>query len=135
MSALTEGVKAIYARKRKRLAQYDGGMSFEAIGVVTPPVRYETLERNALETLRNLTQAQLLDKTGIVPDPDDGCSFVSAHYRRVSAIAQHNNAGAASQLVQHQPLLPQAPPPPPPPPPPSGLGWLGNYMRAAYGDD
>ena len=81
MSALTEGVKAIYARKRKRLAQYDGGMSFEAIGVVTPPVRYETLERNALETLRNLTQAQLLDKTGMVPDPGDGRRFVSAHYR------------------------------------------------------
>ena len=81
MSALTEGVRAIYARKRKRLLQYDGGMSFEAIGVITPPVRYETLERNALETLRNLTQAQLLNKTGMVPDPGDGRSFVSAHYR------------------------------------------------------
>lgn len=81
MSALTEGVRAIYARKRKRLLQYDGGMGFEAIGVVTPPVRYETLERNALETLRNLTQAQLLDKAGMVPDPGDGRRFVSAHYR------------------------------------------------------
>ena len=87
MSALTEGVKAIYARKRRRLLQYDGGMSFDAIGMVTPPVRYETLERNALETLRNLTQAQLLDKTGMVSDPGDG--------RRFDARAARVGSGAA----------------------------------------
>jgi len=146
MSALTEGVKAIYARKRKRLLQYDGGMSFEAIGVVTPPVRYETLERNALETLRNLTQAQLLDKAGMVPDPGDGRRFVSAHYRRGgnvrALIAQYNEvADASSQLAPPPPLLSQRAPPPPPPlppsppsPPPSGDAvrtGLGNYVLRA----
>ena len=125
MSALTEGVKAIYDRKRRRLLRYDGGMSFEAIGVVTPPIRYETLERNALDTLRNLTQAQLLDKTGMVPDPGDGRRFVSAHYRRGgnvhALIAQYNNVAtdASSQLAPPPPLLSQRAPPPPPPLPPS----------------
>ena len=98
MSALTEGVKAIYARKRKRLLQYDGGMSSEAIGVVTPPVRYETLETNALATLRNLnlTQQQLLDKTGMLPNPGDGSRFVTAHYRAQPNDRRASAAGVAN---------------------------------------
>lgn len=80
---LTESVKAIFAKKRKRLLEEDGGLGvFVGKGFTPPAISFEVRESNALETIRqgSLTQAQVLDRTGYVPTQDDKV-FVGAFYR------------------------------------------------------
>lgn len=80
---LTESVKAIFAKRRKRLLEEDGGLGiFVGEGFTPSPISFAVREANALETIRqgSLTQAQVLDRAGYVPTQDDK-TFVGAHYR------------------------------------------------------
>lgn len=80
---LTQSVKAIFAKKRKRLLEEDGGLGvFVGKGFTPPAISFEVRESNALETIRqgSLTQAQVLDRAGYVPAQDDKI-FVGAFYR------------------------------------------------------
>ena len=80
---LTQSVKAIFAKKRKRLLEEDGGLNvFVGEGFTPPTVSFAVRESNALETIRRgaLTQAEVLDRTGYVAAQDDKV-FVGAFYR------------------------------------------------------
>lgn len=80
---LTESVKVIFAKKRKRLLEEDGGLSvFVGQGHTPPTISFAVRESNALEVIRqsSLSQAKLLDKTGYVPEESDK-DFVGAYYR------------------------------------------------------
>lgn len=80
---LTQSVKAIFAKKRKRLLEEDGGLNvFVGEGFTPPSVSFAVRENNALETIRRgaLTQAEILDRTGYVPEEEDKI-FVGAFYR------------------------------------------------------
>ena len=77
---LTQSVKAIFAKKRKRLLEEDGGLA--AQGFTPSTVSFAVRENNALATIRqsSLSQAEVLDRTGYVP-VQDGKVFVGAFYR------------------------------------------------------
>ena len=76
---LTQSVKAIFAKRRKRLLEEDGGL---AQGFTPSTVSFAVRENNALATIRqsSLSQAEVLDRAGYVPAQDDKV-FVGAFYR------------------------------------------------------
>lgn len=79
---LTQSVKAIFAKKRKRLLDEDGGLDVFVGKGFTPTISFAVRESNALETIRRgaLTQAEVLDRTGYVAAQEDKI-FVGAFYR------------------------------------------------------
>lgn len=94
---LTQSVKAIYAKKRKRLLEEDGGLGiFVGEGFTPTPISFAVREANALETIRQgyLTQDQVLDRTGYVPAQEDK-DFVGAYYRNRQGEREERGRGVS----------------------------------------
>ena len=94
---LTESVKAVYAKRRKRLLEYDGGLSaFAGQGYSPPPVPLAVREKNALDFIKNnssLGQKELLVGAGLMTDlSGEGKIFRSATFARPPGAVRRENA-------------------------------------------
>ncbi len=101
MSALTEGVKAIYARKRRRLLDDDGGMRLFFQGNYTIR-RYDEIEARAIAEAVPVTPATNVRSVSVLYD---GSSLILTNSRRAGSRAPMGSRIGEDELQVARDLL------------------------------